>query len=279
MRVLIFGRGYIAGKFHAAFEGSLLSPADITDPAAVREELRRHKPEFAVNTAGKTGRPNVDWCEDHPFETWTSNTLGPLSLARACIEEGVHLTHMGSGCVYEGDNGGKGYREEDPPNFFGSFYSRSKIWSEQALRELPVLQLRMRMPLDGEPNPRNLITKITAYPKVISVPNSLSVVDDFLRAAKELMKKRRTGVYNVTNPGAIEHRRILELYREIVDPEHTWEVISTKQLDRLTKARRSNCVLNTDKLAKEGVRLRPIEEAVRASLEEYKQRLEDGAAA
>lgn len=196
----------MGNKFHARLEDSIISTADIADPKAVLADLQRMQSQFVLNCAGKTGKPNVDWCEDHKLETMSSNVAGPLVLARECLEAGVHLTHLGSGCIYKGDNGGRGYSEEDAPNFYGSFYSRTKIWSEQVLREFPVLQLRLRMPLDGKPSPRNLITKLASYSKVISVTNSITVIDDLVKAAKELMRKKRTGVYNVTNPGTIEHR-------------------------------------------------------------------------
>jgi dTDP-4-dehydrorhamnose reductase len=36
------------------------------------------KPDVVINAAGKTGKPNVDWCEDHKEETLRSNDTGPL---------------------------------------------------------------------------------------------------------------------------------------------------------------------------------------------------------
>lgn len=277
MRVLIFGNGYLGNKFQQYFKNSVISSADICDPAAIRTALLDHAPDAVMNCAGKTGRPNIDWCEDHKLETMRSNVAGPLQLATMCLENNLHLTHIGSGCVYQGDNAGKGYSEEDPPNFFDSFYSRTKIWSEQVLREFPVLQVRLRMPLDSYPNPRNLITKLTSYPRVISVPNSISILDDFIPAAAELMNRRRTGIYNVTNPGAIAHKQILDLYTQMVNPAYQYHLMSVDELHHITKAKRSNCVLNTDKLASEGIRLRPVEQAVQNCLRQYRQTLEQTA--
>jgi dTDP-4-dehydrorhamnose reductase len=55
-----------------------LSTADVTDRAAVRAAIAEHAPRAVVNAAGKTGRPNVDWCESHPTETYRANVLGAL---------------------------------------------------------------------------------------------------------------------------------------------------------------------------------------------------------
>lgn len=274
MKLLIFGPGWLGRKFNEFFEGSVLSTADITDYKAVAEELTKHKPDAVLNTAGKTGKPNIDWCEEHKLETLVSNVTGPQVLLRATQELGIHFTHLSSGCIYEADNEGKGWTEEDKPNFYGSFYSRTKIYAEEALREFPVLMLRLRMPLDNMPSERNLINKLLKYDKVISVPNSITVIPDLLRAAKTLIEKKATGVYNVTNPGSITHPEILEMYKEIIDPTHAYSIITLNELRTLTKTGRSNCVLSSEKLAREGIVMRPVKEAVRACLEEYKKNQE-----
>lgn len=280
MKMLIFGKGYIAGKFKDYFgDAAEISDVRIEDFSKVKAELERAKPDTVVNCAGKTGRPNVDWCEDHKMETLFGNVTAPLILARACEELGLYMVHVGSGCVYEGYNEGKGYSEEDPPNFEGSYYSRTKAWSERMLKDFNVLQLRLRMPFDSVPSERNFITKITKYNKVISVPNSISVLEDFLKAADALIQKRATGVYNVTNPGTIDHQAILDMYIELVDPTYQYELFSVEEMEKITKAKRSNCGLSVEKLEREGIHLRPVAQAIRESLVLYRKNLEQGTAA
>jgi len=277
MKMLIFGKGYIAAKFKDCFGSEAeISNVRIEDFSSVKAEIERAKSDVVVNCAGKTGRPNVDWCEDHKMETLFGNVTAPLILARACEELGVYMVHVGSGCVYEGYNDGKGYSEEDVPNFEGSYYSKTKAWSEQMLKDFNVLQLRLRMPFDSVPSARNFITKITKYSKVISVPNSISVLEDFMKAAKALIGKKAVGVYNVTNPGTIDHKAILDMYIELVDPNYKYELFSIEEMEKITKARRSNCGLSVRKLENEGIHLRPVEQAVRESLVEYKKNLENG---
>ena len=277
MKILIFGKGYIANKFKVFYgDEAEISDVRIDDYSVVKAELEVKKPDVVVNCAGKTGRPNVDWCEDHKMETLAGNVLAPLILARACEELGLYMVHIGSGCVYEGYNEGVGYCEEDAPNFEGSYYSRTKAWSERMLKDFAVLQLRLRMPFDSIPSERNFITKITKYNKVISVPNSISVLEDFLNAAKVLIERKATGVYNVTNPGTITHQEILDMYIELVDPAYKYELFSLDELAKITKAGRSNCGLSVEKLEREGIYLRPVVQAVRESLEEYRKNLEKG---
>ncbi len=272
--ILILGQGFVAHEFtHFYGERARLSTHRVEDYSALLAHLKEEAPEVLINCVGKTGRPNVDWCEDHKLETIFANVTVPLMLARACEELGIRLVHIGSGCVYSGDNDGRGFSEDDAPNFSGSFYSRTKAWSEAMLNEFSVLQLRLRMPLIGRPDERNFITKIARYPKVISVANSISVFPDFLEAAAGLIDQRATGIFNMTNPGAIDHREILEMYQELVDPSFKPVFMNLEELGQVTKAARSNCVLNVEKLAEHGVQMRPVKEAVRSALLEYSKHM------
>jgi dTDP-4-dehydrorhamnose reductase len=267
MKVLIFGaKGYMGGRLKSVFSGSVCPPTDIADQAAVQKVLDTEKPEVVINAAGKTGRPNVDWCEDHKEETLRSNVTGPLILLEECLSRGIRLVHIGSGCIYEGGEQGSGFTEDDEPNFSGSFYSFTKAMSDRLLQPFPVLQLRLRMPFDNEENPRNLINKVEKYSKVLDVENSITYVPDFLRVTKILVQKKATGIYNVTNPGTMSPFRLMTKFQEIVNPAHRFEKLSLEGLSGVTKAGRSNCVLSTKKLESEGITLMPVEQAVDAAL-------------
>jgi len=283
VRFLLFGRGYMASQFLTIYPDATVTHADIADRASVTEALEAVKPDVVINCAGRCGKPNVDWCEDHKEETLRSNVTGPLILLEECGKRDLYWVHLSSGCIYHSFSSSeprgrveklKAFTEDDPPNFFGSFYSRTKAWSDQILQEFPVLQLRLRMPFDATPHPRNLITKVVRYTRVLDVENSLTSLPDFLRAAASLIGKRRTGTYNVVNPGTISPYRIAELYREIVDPTHPFERLTLQDLPSAVKAGRSNCILSTSKLEVEGIKLRPVEEAVREVLESYKEPFE-----
>ena len=55
--------------------------------------------------------------------------------------------------------------------------------------------------------------------KVCSVPNSMTVLPELLPYVLEMMKMKKTGTINLTNPGLISHNEILDMFKEIVDPE------------------------------------------------------------
>ncbi|MDO8649327.1 MAG: sugar nucleotide-binding protein [Candidatus Peregrinibacteria bacterium] len=267
MKILVFGaKGYLGSQFLTRFPGAVASDVDIADQKEIERVLDAEKPDAVINAAGKTGKPNVDWCETHKEETLRSNVTGPLLLLDACQKRGIYMVHLSSGCIYEGDNDGKGFTEADPPNFSGSFYSRTKGWADQILRDFPVLILRLRMPFDGSQSDRNLIMKLKRYPKVLDVQNSLTSLPDFLTAAQTLIEKKKTGTYNIVNPGSISPYRVMELYREIIDPAHSFERLTLDGLPGVVKAGRSNCILSGEKLKGEGITLPHVEEAVRSAL-------------
>ena len=268
MKVVLFGSsGYIGEQFLKLFPDAITPKIDIADPAAVAETLDTEHPDIVINCAGKTGRPNVDWCEDHKDETLHANVIGPLVLQEECAKRSIYWVHMSSGCMYEGDGDGNGFTEEDIPNFTGSFYSRSKIWSDQMLKEFPnVLILRIRMPFDDTLHPRSVITKVLKYSKVLDVQNSFTYLPDFLNAASALISKRCSGIYNIVNPGELSPYDIMKMYQEKIDPSHVIERLTLDDLSTVVKAGRSNCLLSIEKLKKEGISMLPVTDAVLQAL-------------
>lgn len=279
MRVLLFGsRGYIGEAFQRLYPEAYTPRVDIADPRAVEDALETTKPDVIINAAGKTGRPNIDWCEEHKEETLRSNVTGPLVLLDACARRGMYLVHLSSGCIFQGDNGGEGFSEEDAPNFTGSFYSRTKIWSDRILAEFTerkegrggILILRLRMPFDGSENERNLLMKLRKYARVLDAPNSITYLPDFLNAASILMNRRATGITHVVNPDPVSPYWIMERYKVIVDPVHAFERLRQEDLPDVTKAGRSNCILTAGKL--EGITMLSAKDAVEEALQRMTSR-------
>ncbi|MEN7982333.1 MAG: sugar nucleotide-binding protein [Nanoarchaeota archaeon] len=269
---LVFGKGFL-GKRIAEELGYELSDFRILDKESLENYLKEKNPTVVINAIGKTGRPNVDWCESHKEETIFSNILVPSILASSCFNQNIYFVHIGSGCIYSGDNNGEGFNEIDNPNFEGSLYSRTKILSEKILSEYPCLQLRIRMPLDDRSSSRNFIDKIKLYKKLIETQNSMTTIPHFLEGLQKLISKKATGIYNFVNPKTISAVEVMNLYKEIIDPTHQFESFSLDDLDKVIVAKRSNCHLNTDKLKSEGVILPEINEAIKECLENYKERL------
>jgi len=273
MTTLVFGGGFLGERFAKGLRvATLASDVDIADRQAVLAALRARRPTSVINAAGKTGRPNVDWCEEHPLETSRSNVVGAIILAEACVELGIHLIHLGSGCIFYGPSPyAEGWREDDFANPT-SFYSRTKYAADLLLSRLPnVAIVRLRMPIDTAPGPRNLITKLAGYAHVVDVENSVTIVPDLVDVVAALVERRATGVFHATNPGPVRHAQLMALYRQFVDPEHRFTLIPENELVRrgLTARARSNCILSSRRLESLGLTMRPTEVALPDVFRQY----------
>ena len=273
MKVLVFGSGgYVGRSFLENRPGWIGSRVEITDPVQVASAIDEHQPDVVLNCAGKTGRPNIDWCEKNAGATVASNVTGPLVILNQCLRRNVKMVQIGSGCIYQGDNGGIGFGEKDRPNYFGSLYSRTKILADQALLEFPVLILRMRMPFDGTTNPRNLIQRLTNYQRVLDVANSMTCLPEFIEAACMLIERGSVGVFHIANPGLMSPYQVMCRYREIVDPSHEFERMQAEDLAKCTVAGRSNCTLSVEKLRRFGIELTGVESAVDRACHDIKRK-------
>lgn len=256
--------------------------AHLENRQELENEVLALQPDFIINAAGATGRPNVDWCEDNKQETIRTNIIGALNLADISNKYQIHLTNFGTGCIYQYDeahplSGGIGFVEDDKPNFDGSFYSKTKIMLDTLLLSYPnVLNLRLRMPLSSEFHEKNFITKITKYQKVVNIPNSMTVLEDLLPLAIEMAIAHLTGNYNFTNPGTISHNEILALYKEYVDPNFTWTNFSVEEQNKILKCQRSNNELDVSKLLEKFPNVPPIQQSIIKVFERMKMKHFEG---
>ncbi|MDP3975504.1 MAG: sugar nucleotide-binding protein [bacterium] len=260
---------------------------DVRDRQAVQAALKDAHDSVVINATGKTGKPNVDWCEDHKLETAEVNITGAVNVCSVASAQGNYVVQIGSGCIFNSECGvgslergenselrspnSELFTEDDKPNFYGSFYSATKAVAEGALREIPnVCILRIRMPLQGSSHPKNLLDKLLGYSKVMSVPNSVTVMEDLMPFIERVIEKRPTGPLNAVNPGVYEHRDLLELYRELVDGSRQWEYIGLEEFSGMVRAERSNCVLSTKRSEEMGIAMPPVQESLRRVVESYR---------
>ena len=274
MKILIIGKGYIGERCNNAWSDSILADKRVRTKEDVLELIDEHKPDAILNAAGVRGKPNVDWCEDHQMETILGNTVLPITIANACQERGIYMLHIGSGCIFYGDSPhpDKKWRENDMGNPTEVTYSRTKWAADLVLSTLPNLGIgRIRMPIDYIPSPNNMIDKLATFPKVIDVENSVTIVDDMIDIFYQLMEKKAEGIFHVVNPGTLKHREIIDLYEELVDPNHTNEWITNDDLVKqgLATKGRSNNFLASENLEKVGIKVREVHEAMRDVMEKY----------
>lgn len=313
MVLLLGASGYIGEAFAIElrrrkkdFLALARKQSDYTRFDVLLEYLKSKKPEFVINAAGYTGKPNVDACEDHKADTLAGNTLLPQTIAHACAALQIPWGHVSSGCIFSGakivESGRirvekdmtrsdahaiaehspekiQGFTETDTPNFSFrdlpcSFYSGSKALGEEAVSGIGRSYLwRLRIPFDEFDNARNYLSKLQRYPKIYDNVNSISHRADFVRASLDLWEKRAPfGIYNVTNPGFITSRQVVTLIKKILKPKRTFEFWKDDRefYQKAAKTPRSNCVMDVSKLLAAGIKIREVHEALEDSLKNWK---------
>ena len=313
MILLLGASGYIGEAFAAELRRRNVEflplarrQVDYTHFDLLLEFLRAKKPAFIINSAGYTGKPNVDACELDKAGTLAGNALLPQTIAHACAAAGIPWGHVSSGCIYSGakisEHGTMrvekdmtkpelhvlaekrspaifGFTETDPPNFSFrdppcSFYSGTKALGEEGLAGIgQSFVWRLRIPFDEFDNQRNYLSKVQRYSKVYENVNSISHRADFVKACLDLWERQAPfGIYNVTNPGFVTTRQVVEQIEKFLKPPRKFEFWKNDAefYQVAAKTPRSNCVMDTSKLLAAGVKIRGVEEALEASLKNWK---------
>jgi len=221
MRILLTGAGGQLGRALQVALGrhQLIAlerrELDITDPAAVREALRRHRPELVLNAAAYT---RVDGAESEPEAAFAVNAEGPRYLAKASAAGGIALLHMSTDYVFDG-TANCPYDESAPANP-RSVYGASKLAGEQAVREHNPRHLIVRTAWLYHTVGHNFPTTMLA----LAGRGEVRVVDDqrgsptyaphLTAAIARLIESGAAGIYHLAGSGAASwYELACELFR------------------------------------------------------------------
>jgi 3,5-epimerase/4-reductase len=261
MKLLLFGyKGWIGKQIFELLKS-------ISDNEVITTDIRvdnydeldkfifENKPDRIISVIGRTYGDNInsiDYLEKkgNLKININDNLYSPLNLALISQKYNIHLTYMGTGCIFNGYD--KEYLENDEPDFFGSSYSIVKGFTDRIMKNFDnVLNVRIRMPITNDINSnRNFINKIINYKKICSMNNSMTVLPDLLPLLIDMIIKKEIGTINLVNPGYISHNEILELYKEIKNPDFSWDNMTIEEQNQILLSQRSNNILNTEKLQK-----------------------------
>jgi dTDP-4-dehydrorhamnose reductase len=281
---------------------------DYTNFDALFGYVRRMKPEFVINAAGCAPNPNLEASESAHWEVLCANTVLPQTVARVCLMTNTPWAHISSGNIFTGakvetpDGRMKiesdlnqpeirqlfthdpekfhGFMESNEPNLSFrhapcNFYSGSKALAEEAIRRLGRCYIwRPGTLFDERDDNRNLLSKLQHARAVCDSILSVSQLNDFVTACLDLWEVGAAfGTYNIVNPGAVTIEHIVELARHILKPLSDLEVLAggakSQSSQGALRAAYSSCILDASKLLAAGVKMRPAEEALKASLRKW----------
>jgi 3,5-epimerase/4-reductase len=274
MKWLVYGsKGWIGGMVVSELvkkgEQVVAAEARADQEDAVEQEIQAVQPDRIICLIGRTHGPGfstIDYLEQKGklVENVRDNLYSPVVLALLGKKYGIHVTYLGTGCIFTYKDEERVFTEDDRPNFFGSGYSTVKGFTDRIMHFFSdsTLNLRIRMPIVGYHHPRNFITKITTYEKICSIPNSMTVLPDMIPILIQLAADKKTGTLNLTNPGVISHNEILSLYKQHVDPSFEWKNFTLEEQAKILLSERSNNELDAGHLKDLVPSIKNIKESV-----------------
>lgn len=179
---------------------------DITNADALAQVVKELHPWGIINAAGYV---NVDEAERDREKCVKTNTEGPAMLARICGEHGIRFLTFSSDLVFDGTKA-MAYMESDdiiPVNVYG----QSKALAEEQVRACNSDALIIRTSSFFSPwDQYNFVVKTLAdlkESKVVKAAADVTVsptyVPDLVHASLDLLLDGDSGIYHVTNQGAI----------------------------------------------------------------------------
>lgn len=262
---LILGKGFIGTRLSQLLEIDCIDTR-VNSFDDVSNIVDTYNPKILINCIGSTGENNTDDCEKEKEKTLYANTYIPILLAEVCMRKNIKLVHISSGCLFHYEYGkSEAIEEHFCPDFFDLFYSRSKIYSDIVLERLSlqynILICRIRIPIDYVPHPKNLLTKLLRYKKVITMPNSITYLPDFAEMLYHLIMIDARGIYNCTNEGALFYPKLMDAY----GAEYSI-------LDNLNLVR-TNLIMSVDELKNSGFVVRNINDIIGEIVTLYREEI------
>jgi len=274
-RVLLIGKGHLGSYLKELWK----LPAELHWTREMAEidaaTLKRLNPDVVVNTAGKT---DLRWCEDNAAECFRCNVSAPIGVYRAvktAFNNKVPYIHLSSGCVWDGPYrpDGKPFQPNDPPTP-ACFYAWTKAACDSMLMDeatSPLLLLRPRQVYSPLAAPRNTLTKLNGYPRLLDTANTMTSADTVARTIEIVLESKDAKVFN----------RILNVYeRGVSSPFEVGtflaeagcrkppEKLTKSDLDTWHKPKRVDAVIE-DKFFEELVKPPAVQDELKRNIKLY----------
>lgn len=243
------------------------------------KNLGSPKIDIAINCAAYIGKPNVEVCEYNKEPTILGNIIWPNTITTWCMSNNIPLGHISSGCIYSGrKSNGNPFTEEDEPNLTFiqnncSFYGGTKALSEKIVKQWEKSYIwRIRLPFEEYDTPRNYLSKLINYDKLLIADNSLSNKRELVTACIETFtKKVPYGIYNVVNSGYISTEKVVERIKNTIRKDKVFNLITEEEFYKtISSLPRSNCIISNDKLKSTGINMSDVYDSVDYCLTNWK---------
>lgn len=248
---------------------------DITNEQTIKQLFKIMKPECVFHTAAYT---NVDQCETEQARAFIVNSIGALTIAKACQSIGSTMIYISSDYIFDGKKI-TSYIETDNPNP-KNIYGLSKWLGEELVKKtLPESYIVRTSWLYGHGG-QNFVNTMVRFArsqkkvKVVSDQNGApTYVNDLVDVLLQIIEKP-FGIYHVSNDGQCSWYQFAKAIYEYVgtDPNLVQPITTMEYGARANRPAFS--LLNTNKLLLNDI---PQPRNWKTALEEYlgKEQLND----
>ena len=159
---------------------------DLSDLAAIKTVVGKHKPKFVVNCASYSV---VDLAEANPDEAYRINRDGSANIAQACADLNVPLLHLSTDYVFDGSEHLPINEQAavDPVNIFG----HSKAAGEALVREICPKHIILRVGWIFSSRGNNFVLRtlnqIRSQDEVMAVDDQFGCPTDAVDVARVLL--------------------------------------------------------------------------------------------
>jgi dTDP-4-dehydrorhamnose reductase len=256
---------------------SLETGVNITDPAtlSVIEDDQEH--EIVLHLAAKA---DVDGCENDKLlgkegAAWKINVEGTRNVVAACRKSGKKIIYISTDFVFEGTKAvGERYTEEDTPNPV-NWYAVTKYEGEKIVQEsgIPYIIVRPAYPYRTPFAEKNdlvqaILKRLQAGQQVAAVTDHImcpTYVDDLAGSLDTLITHNATGIYHVVGSQAISPYDLALLIAKTFAFDVSLVSPTTREDFFAGRAHRPfNLALSNAKIEKLGVKMKTVEEGLRA---------------
>jgi dTDP-4-dehydrorhamnose reductase len=238
IRCISTGRGENRMK---AKDGYIYESLDLNNSVAVIQTLVKYSPDVIINTAAMT---NVDACETKKEEAWYLNVTFVENLVRICEQKKIHLVHLSTDFVFNGEKGP--YVEEDIPDPL-SYYAHTKLEGEKRIQNSSISWAILRtIIIYGvvDDNSRSNVVLWTLNSlknkKTITVINdqfrSPTLSEDLAQACIAAAMKKAKGIYHVSGREVMNILDIAYIVADFFELDSSFiKPISSKDLNQPAK--------------------------------------------
>jgi len=263
---------------HPSTSGYNYEEFDIRDAERLLELIEKYRPDAIINTAAMT---NVDTCEVERELCAELNVQAVENLVSACEKHNIHLIHVSTDFIFDGEDGP--YLEDAEPNPL-SYYGLTKLQAEELLKasscRWAILRTIIVYGIVSDMSRSNIVLWAKG---ALEKGNPINVVNDQWRMptlAEDLaigcilaVKKEAEGVFNTSGK---DFMSIIEIVERVADfyqlDKSLINSISAASLNQTAKRPKRTGFILDKAIAELGYQPRSFEEGMEILEKQLKKR-------